>query len=229
MRSNAGGGGVACKSGLQASAIRKASLHADHPPMCLKMLCKCTIIWCCNASLCKNVRHYFRHYFVLFTFNSMLSFLFHYVNLRKGELLVNLCVATLIDWGRVTHIGVGNLAIIGSDNCSSPGLRHAIIWTDAGILLIGPSETDFNEILIKNHIFSFKKIYLTMSPDSKVHEVNMGPIWGRQDPGGPQVGPTNFAIWVVRKMAAILSWPPCVNILRPSDAYIHRWFMSSFI
>ena len=68
-----------------------------------------------------------------------------------------------------------------------------------------------------------------MSPDSKVHEANMGPIWGRQDPGGPQVGPMNFAIWVARKMAAILFWPPCVNILRPSDAYIHRYFMSSFI
>ena len=175
------------------------------------------------------MRHYFRHYFVLFTFNSMLSFLLHYVNLPKGELFVNLCVSTLIDWGRMTHICVGNLAIIGSDNCLSPGRRHAIIWTDAGILLIGPSETYFNEILIKNHTFSFKKIYLKMSPDSKVHEANMGPIWGRQDPGGPQVGPMNFAIWVVRKMATILSWPPCVNILRPSDAYIHRWFMSSFI
>ena len=34
------------------------------------------------------------------------------------------------------------------------------------------------------------------SPDSKVHGVNMGPIWGRQDPGGPQVGPMNLAIWV---------------------------------
>ena len=168
-------------------------------------------------------------YFVLFTFNSMLSFLFHYVNLPKGELLVNLCVSTLIDWGRVTHICVRNLAIIGSDNCLSPGRRHAIIWTDAGILLIGPSETDFNEILIKHHTFSFKKIYMKMSPDSKVHEANMGPIWGRQDPGGPQVGPMNFAIWVVRKMVAILSWPPCVNILMPSDVYIHRWFMSSFI
>ena len=77
----------------------------------------------------------------------MLSFLFHYVNLPKGELFVNLYVSTLIDWGRVTHICVSNLAIIGSDNCLSPGRRHAIIWTDAGILLIGPSETDFNEIL----------------------------------------------------------------------------------
>ena len=34
-------------------------------------------------------------------------------------------------------------------------------------------------------------------PDSKVHWANMGPIWGRQDPGGPHVGPMNFAIWVV--------------------------------
>ena len=25
----------------------------------------------------------------------------------------------------------------------------------------------------------------------------MGPIWGRQDPGGPHVGHMNFAIWVV--------------------------------
>ena len=33
-------------------------------------------------------------------------------------------------------------------------------------------------------------------PDSKVHGVNMGPIWGRQDPGGPHVGPMNFAVWV---------------------------------
>ena len=33
-------------------------------------------------------------------------------------------------------------------------------------------------------------------PDSKVHGANMGHIWGRQDPGGPHVGPMNFAIWV---------------------------------
>ena len=32
-------------------------------------------------------------------------------------------------------------------------------------------------------------------PDSKVHGANMGPIWGRQDPGGPHVGPMNLAIW----------------------------------
>ena len=35
------------------------------------------------------------------------------------------------------------------------------------------------------------------NPDGKVHGANMGPIWGRQDPGGPDVGPMSFAIWEV--------------------------------
>ena len=34
-------------------------------------------------------------------------------------------------------------------------------------------------------------------PDSKVHGANMGPIWGRQDPGGPHGDLMNLAIWVV--------------------------------
>ena len=33
-------------------------------------------------------------------------------------------------------------------------------------------------------------------PDSKVLGANVGPIWGRQDPGGPHVGPMNFAIYI---------------------------------
>ena len=32
-------------------------------------------------------------------------------------------------------------------------------------------------------------------PDSKIHGANVGPTWGRQDPGGPHVGHMNFAIW----------------------------------
>ena len=34
------------------------------------------------------------------------------------------------------------------------------------------------------------------SSDSKVYGANMGPIWGRQVPGGPHVGLMNFAIWI---------------------------------
>ena len=32
-------------------------------------------------------------------------------------------------------------------------------------------------------------------PDNKVHGANMGPIWGRQDPDVPHVGPMKLAIW----------------------------------
>ena len=66
-------------------------------------------------------------------------------------------------WGRVTHICVSKLTIIGSDNGLSPGWRQAIIETNDGILLIGPLGTNFSEMLIKIHTFSFKKIHLKMS------------------------------------------------------------------
>ena len=69
----------------------------------------------------------------------------------------------LTHWGRATHICVGKLTIIGSDNGLSPGRRQAIIWTNAGILLIGPLETNFSEILIKILKVSFKKMRLKVS------------------------------------------------------------------
>ena len=65
--------------------------------------------------------------------------------------------------GRVTHICVSKQTIIGSDNGLSPGRRHAIIWTNAGILLIWPSRTNFSEISIDIQTFSFKKIHFKMS------------------------------------------------------------------
>ena len=69
----------------------------------------------------------------------------------------------LTHWGRVTHIWVSDLTSIGSDNGLSPGRRQAIIWTNAGILLIGPLGTNFNEILIGIQTFSFKKMHLKVS------------------------------------------------------------------
>ena len=63
----------------------------------------------------------------------------------------------------VTHICVGEQTIIGSDNGLSPVRRQAIIWTNDGILLIGPLGTNFSEILIGIQIFSVKKMPLKMS------------------------------------------------------------------
>ena len=70
----------------------------------------------------------------------------------------------LSHWGRVTHICVNKVTIIGSDNGLSPGRRQAIIWTNAGLLLIGPLETNFTETLINIQTFSFRKMHLKMSP-----------------------------------------------------------------
>ena len=58
----------------------------------------------------------------------------------------------LTHWGRVTHICVNKLTIIGSDNGLSPDRRQVIIWTNPGLLLIGPLGT-----------FSFKKMHLKVS------------------------------------------------------------------
>ena len=69
----------------------------------------------------------------------------------------------LTHWGRVTHICVSKLTIIGSDIGLSPDLCQAIIWTSAGILLIGPLGTNFSEILIEILTFSFKKMRLRVS------------------------------------------------------------------
>ena len=60
------------------------------------------------------------------------------------------------------HICISKLNIIGSDNGLSPDRRQAIFWTIAGILLIGPLGTNFSEILIEIHAFSFKKMHLNM-------------------------------------------------------------------
>ena len=56
----------------------------------------------------------------------------------------------------MTHICVGKLTVIDSDN-------GGIIWTNAGILFIEPLETNSSENLIEIHTFSFKKMHLKMS------------------------------------------------------------------
>ena len=69
----------------------------------------------------------------------------------------------LTHWGRVMHICVSKLTIIGSDNGFSPERRQANIWANAGILLIGTLGTNFSEILIGIQTFSFKKLHLKTS------------------------------------------------------------------
>ena len=69
----------------------------------------------------------------------------------------------LTHWGRVTHICVCKPTIIGWYNGLSPDRRQAIIWTNVGILLMGPLGTNFSDILTGIQTFSFKKMLLKMS------------------------------------------------------------------
>ena len=63
----------------------------------------------------------------------------HYWNYYNGAL-------ALTHWGRVMHKCVNKL-----NNGLLPDRRQAIIWTNAGILLIGPLRTNFSEIFIGIH------------------------------------------------------------------------------
>ena len=91
-------------------------------------------------------------------------------------------------------------------NSLSPSCRRPVIWMyglcwdytiahwmDWSALLSLPLETiDWSALVhFVNHLYD-------VPPDNKVHGANMGPIWGRQDPSGPHVGPMNFAIWAYK-------------------------------
>ena len=97
----------------------------------------------------------------------------------------------LTHWGRVTHICVSKLTIIGSDNGLSPGRRQAIIWTNAGILLIRTLGTNFSEILGKIHSFSFKKMHFKMSSaKGRLFSLGLNELIGQSLVERPQVIPS---------------------------------------
>ena len=83
--------------------------------------------------------------------------------LQKKMVILSQTQWVLTHWSRVTHICVSKLTIIGSDNGLSPGRRHAIIWTNTGILFIEPLGTNFSDIFIEIYTFSLKKMHLKMS------------------------------------------------------------------
>ena len=88
----------------------------------------------------------------------------HYLELILPSCQILQNQVQLIHSGRVMHICVSNLTIIGSDSGLWPG-RHQVvmIWTNAGILLICILGTNLREIVIEIHTFSLKKMHLKMS------------------------------------------------------------------
>ena len=92
--------------------------------------------------------------------------------------------------------------------------RDQVMWPSrvaypgtAFLIVVFLSTRDASAIILHNRwtdssnlkIYSWCKIGLRIAylsyADNKVHGVNMRPISGRQDSGGPHVGPMKFAIW----------------------------------
>ena len=114
-------------------------------------------------------------YYVSFQFYLMENSI--HINSNSNKFIIE---NSLTYWGRVTHIW----------------WSQAIIWTNAGILLIGPLRTNFSEVLIEIYTFSFKRVHLkrshgklrafvslSMSQDITTsglpwHEQNIEEIWG---------------------------------------------------
>ena len=107
----------------------------------------------------QNVGFYFRPQYITYVTSQK----FKRAILSYNVILVELLLFLLTHWGRVTHICVNKLTIIGSDNGLSPNRYQAIIWTNGGILLIRPLGTNFSEILIEILTFSFKEMLLKVS------------------------------------------------------------------
>ena len=89
-------------------------------------------------------------------------------------IILSICaIVVLTQWRQLTHICIGKLNIIGSDNGLSPSRHQAIIWTNAVIFLIWPSGTNSSEMLIEIHTSSLRKMYLKMSSE-KWHPFCLG-------------------------------------------------------
>ena len=86
-----------------------------------------------------------------------------FVGFYAQRINVTWLFGVLTHWDRVMHICVSKVTTIGSDNGLSPGQHLAILWTNAGILLVGPLKINFSANLIKIDTISFKKMHLNMS------------------------------------------------------------------
>ena len=126
-------------------------------------------------------------------------------------------ITELTHWGRVMHICVSKLTIIGSDNDLGPGQRHAIIWTNAGMLLIRTlGTTNFSEIFIKIHTFSFKKMDLKYEMPTILYKPQcVNTLWLKD------------GIWRWWSWSALLQVIPCC-LMAPRH-YLNRcWLLISW-
>ena len=72
-------------------------------------------------------------------------------------------------------------------------------------------------------------IFHKVHPGGKVNGATLGPIWGRQDPGGPHFGPLNLAIWADTKASLPGSLHKCRHNNIGFLIIKMRWFRERLI
>ena len=128
-------------------------------PTCSCCICHVTMIFLSMVFIISN--SFMKNYFLDLKYKCMNLCLTCVVNgLILFTCVINKvwhywCPDSLTHWDRVTHICVSKLTIIGS----ALARCQAIIWTNVGILLIGPVGTNFSEISITVYFHSRKYIW----------------------------------------------------------------------
>ena len=123
-------------------------------------------------------------------------------------IIVNWTLSNKLQSNCIQNLNI--FTIIGSDNGLLPCQCQAIIWTNAGMLLIRPLATNFCEISIEIHIFPLKK---SIWKCRKWRQFCLGlnvlsaSVWM-----GPELGYHN---------AKPSAGPMLINSLWPSDAIWH--------
>ena len=87
---------------------------------------------------------------------------------------------TLREISCYTHLFVDSILIQFDSSFEKPCSAAQIPWVAIRIVLSSVRQIHHTEVTF---------------PDSKVHGASIGPMWCRQDPGGPHVGPMKLATW----------------------------------
>ena len=114
------------------------------------------------------------------------------------KLALKLCIMIMIIW----HVSSVKPLFFTVFSNEATALMNIVTWWSTNVWcsadLTFLSQRSMYSIVTKWHWSGSELQYDALDytdPDSKDHGANMGPIWGRQDPGGPHVGPMNHAIW----------------------------------
>ena len=127
--------------------------------------------WCPGAKA-----RYLRFFIVLHQFHTEILQLQDRILENKCTKHVEKIPSRLTHWGRVTHICVSKLSSIGSDNGLSPERRQAIIWTNAGILLIGTSVNFVKKMHLKMSSGKWRSCCLGLNELSEVGAIVWWPF-----------------------------------------------------